>query len=1185
MVYGVNIGVMLSEFIYSHVTILSELQVLGGGKMGSNSKIRGLLVLFVVSLVFLASQVFFVGASFEPENEVLNTLNVWTVQTGIDGDTKIWDNGILGQGQTIGMGDCGLGYDHEAFRNSTILATNAPGPGHRKVIGYHAIQDHGDLLESTYVHGSPNVCMAAGNSNYPGIGSTYDARGVGIAPNSTVSFCDMGIVDVLSLPTDMSEMYQPAYDDGARIFTQGIITGDTGIYNERCSSTDLFMWNNPDMVIMTASGSSGEAVQIAVPGTAKNILSVGASENDAGAENVAWFTSRGPADDSVAPWGRIKPDIIAPGDGDGGTGIATAGTDFDLTTFGAEYITEMGSGEASAVASGATALVRQYFTEGYYPSGTPTPADALVPSSALMRGMLINTAQEMTGTDAHNNPYNGMNYPNCDQGWGRIVLDNALYFPGDAAELAIHDDDVGVMNGVTKEYYLTIDDNSVPLEITVAWNDYPSVAGSPWLRNNLDLTVTDIDGGNIVYYGNVFGGVAGSGQSVTGGSADIVNTIENFLRLTPTIGTYKIEVTATSLIDTGIMPYALVVTGGIGSFVNDDAPVINILSPAGSGTDQIISGNYDINWEANDTEDDDSTLDISIEYSPDGGSTWVEIMSGTDNNAPPYLWDTGILADGVNYILRINATDSYPQTTSKTSLQAFSIDNTIDDEWFFQMQPQGSGLALDMKPVESIPVSNPSGDLAAPGDYLMGRWETTRTFTGETIDGPWTFNVYGYSGGEFTGYLRADVLGSSTDPIPIDTTILDDENVSESSSSHMFTWTDTLSGTIPNGDSLIVDVWLVVSDAKAMSSGSSPNPDFDIDTTDWTGYDWEEGAMSYQEYPGSYITVRNTRPNTGGGTNTVSGYWETSFTPAEAPTTANLSFDVSCTDWDPAPLSGSVLVYLDTATGTPTNLVWSFDFAGTFGWASLGPLDVSGIVDSAAPYYIKVGFRCLLGKGDSATLGYDNVEVQWSTTGPEFFMEYDYDDTQSSVVPTLGGGPSTWDRDMTGFVPDDWVLMSFPIEASGHPEDVLNDTTYGDGQTDWDKIYAWDAVNQTWISYSKNRPDSKNTLTYLDNTMGFWLHLTSNGGDNLLTVGSGTYSAGLVTISLQTGWNLVSYPSITPEDAAATLPAEADFIAEYNNSLPYLIEDLSVVPGAVDMSEGNAYWVHATAICIWSILP
>ncbi len=1154
--------------------------------MGRNTLLKGVsggrIAVIIIGLAFVLPQAVLVLGNSGPDEKIMNTTNVWTVQTGISGDTKIWDNGIRGQNQIIGMGDCGLGYDHEAFRNSTSLATNAPGPTHRKVIGYHAIPGHGDLLESTYVHGSPNVCMAAGNSDYPGIGSTYDARGVGVAPNSTVSFCDMGIVDVLSLPTDMSEMYQPAYNDGARIFTEGIIVGDTAIYTDRCRSTDLFMWNNPDMIIMTASGSGGEASLISVPGTAKNILSVGASENGAGADNVAWFTSRGPANDDIAAWGRLKPDIIAPGDGEGGTGIATAGTDFDLTTFGSEYITEMGTGEASAVASGATALIRQYFTDGYYPSGTPISGDAFLPSSALMRGMLINTAQEMTGTDAHNNPYNGMNYPNCDQGWGRIVLDNALYFPGDAAELAIHDDDNGVLNGATKEYSLTIDDNSVPLEITLAWNDYPSVAGSPWLRNNLDLTVTDIDDGNVVYQGNVFGGAPNVGQSVTGGSADIVNTVENFLRLTPTIGSYKIEVTATSLLDTGIMPYALVVTGGIGTFSNDDAPVINILDPAGSGVDQIISGNYDIDWEANDTEDIDSTLDITIEYSPDGGSTWTEIMSGVDNNAPPYSWNTVPLADGVNYLLRINATDSYPQTASKVSVQAFSIDNTIDDEWFFQMQLQGSNEALDMRPVETVPQLHSSGEITVPGDYLLGRWETTNTFTDMTINGLWTFNVYGFSGGEFTGHLKADVLGSSTDPVPIDTTLLDDENVSESSSTHMFTWTDTLSGNIPNGDSLIVDVWLVVSDVKAISAGSSPNPDFDTDTSGWTGYDWETGAMSYQEYPGSYITIRNTRPNTGGGTDTVSGYWETSFTPAEAPTMANLSFDVSCTDWNPAPLSGNVLVYLDTATGTPTNLVWSFDFAGTFGWASLGPLDVSGIVDSASTYYLKVGFRCLLGKGDSATLGYDNVQVQWSTTGPEFIMELDYSGTQSSVDPTLTpGSVSTWDMPLSAFYTGAWVLMSYPIDASGHPEDVLNDTRYGDGLTDWDRLYAWDGINQTWISYSKNRPDSLNTLTYLDNTMGFWMHLTANGGD--LTIGTGIYSAGSVVINLYTGWNLVSYPSATDRLASTTLPGVADMVAYYDGAAPYLITD--ALPNAVTFVEGNAYWVHATSDIVWFVNP
>lgn len=44
---------------------------------------------------------------------------------------------------------------------------------------------------------------------------------------------------------------------------------------------------------------------------------------------------------------------------------------------------------ATPVVAGSAALVRQYFTDGFYPSGRATPADALTPSGALIKAVMI----------------------------------------------------------------------------------------------------------------------------------------------------------------------------------------------------------------------------------------------------------------------------------------------------------------------------------------------------------------------------------------------------------------------------------------------------------------------------------------------------------------------------------------------------------------------------------------------------------------------------------------------------------------------------------------------------------------------------------------------------------------------------------------------------------------------------
>src|SRR5262249_49515751 len=118
---------------------------------------------------------------------------------------------------------------------------------------------------------------------------------------------------------------------------------------------DQFMWDHPDMAIFYAAGNSGtdgtpgalgfctggngviDPDSLLTPATAKNVISVGASESDRAsggrgalpwlllsfcfatspvatdliannANGMAAFSSRGPTDD-----GRIKPDLVAPG--------------------------------------------------------------------------------------------------------------------------------------------------------------------------------------------------------------------------------------------------------------------------------------------------------------------------------------------------------------------------------------------------------------------------------------------------------------------------------------------------------------------------------------------------------------------------------------------------------------------------------------------------------------------------------------------------------------------------------------------------------------------------------------------------------------------------------------------------------------------------------------------------------
>jgi hypothetical protein len=209
-----------------------------------------------------------------------------------------------------------------------------------------------------------------------------------------------------------------------------------------------------------------------------------------------------------------------------------------------------GTSMACPAVSGAGLLVRQYFTDGYYPSGAATPADGFIPTGGLIRAALMNSAVDMTGITG---------YPSNLEGWGRILLDGALHFAGDASKLIVRDvrRADGMNTGDTAVFTVNVLSNSQPLRITLSFTQPPAAVNStnPAI-NNLDLEV--LEPGGSMYRGNTFTG----GQSSVGGTADLRNNTEMVIRTAPTPGVYTITVRATA-VNTGPSPYALAISGDV----------------------------------------------------------------------------------------------------------------------------------------------------------------------------------------------------------------------------------------------------------------------------------------------------------------------------------------------------------------------------------------------------------------------------------------------------------------------------------------------------------------------------------------------------------------------------------------------------------------------------------------------
>jgi hypothetical protein len=235
---------------------------------------------------------------------------------------------------------------------------------------------------------------------------------------------------------------------------------------------------------------------------------------------------------------------------------------------------------ASPNVAGLSALVLQYFNDGFYPGGSASPFDTLEPTGPLMKAMLINAAQRMA--DPSSTERNGVTWPNMDQGWGLVVLDNALYFSGDARKLWVHDEVIGVdVSGPTSMAFTRkVTASAEPLKVTLAWYDAPHIggcgSGSPCLDNDLDLQVKELTSGD-TWTTTLVNGTAGHvvprtvvphlpvgiGQTTTNNGPDDLNSVEQIIIYDPTPDrVYEFKVTAANT-PHGPIPFGLVATGAL----------------------------------------------------------------------------------------------------------------------------------------------------------------------------------------------------------------------------------------------------------------------------------------------------------------------------------------------------------------------------------------------------------------------------------------------------------------------------------------------------------------------------------------------------------------------------------------------------------------------------------------------
>jgi hypothetical protein len=88
---------------------------------------------------------------------------------------------------------------------------------------------------------------------------------------------------------------------------------------------------------------------------------------------------------------------------------------------------DSGTSFSAPVLAGATTLIRQYFTDGWYPSGFRNDLNSFVPSGALLKAMLVGGGQALTHiTDTVVSKKT--EWGDNNQGYGRADLSETLSF-------------------------------------------------------------------------------------------------------------------------------------------------------------------------------------------------------------------------------------------------------------------------------------------------------------------------------------------------------------------------------------------------------------------------------------------------------------------------------------------------------------------------------------------------------------------------------------------------------------------------------------------------------------------------------------------------------------------------------------------------------------------------------------
>ncbi len=456
-----------------------------------------------------------------PEGVPRNASTSWIAQSNIPDFKPFYAAGVHGENEIVGLIDWDLDENHCSYVDGI-----PPGPAHRKIVEYFG---NNAVPGAFGYHGTHVGCILAGNEI---AGTNPDFKGMAYAAKMVMQHYTTAITT-----TNLLSRLQYAHGFGARLHSNSWGSSSDNSYNAWARDIDQFTRENEEdfVVVAILNGSAlSQPGSILSPENAKNCLASAATQ-DTPNQEMHGSGARGPTTDN-----RQKPELWFPGC----PNSANVNTACGVVNRGCA------TSWSAPAATGLATLVRQYFAEGRYPTGAPVPANAFTPSGALLKAVLINSAVDMSG-------FTG--YYGTHEGYGRVLLDQAVYFTGDTRRTIVRD--VRNADGLSTEQLDSVSfevlSSAEKLKIALVWTDVQATVGTSFAPvNNLNLIVRDPS--NNTLRGNVFSGA----ESISGGSSDPRNNTEVVLKSNPAVGSWTVEIEG-SAVSVGTQGYALVISGDV----------------------------------------------------------------------------------------------------------------------------------------------------------------------------------------------------------------------------------------------------------------------------------------------------------------------------------------------------------------------------------------------------------------------------------------------------------------------------------------------------------------------------------------------------------------------------------------------------------------------------------------------